>query len=343
MQKNKEISYSVISTIAISTLFVASFMLPPSQLSQQASAIHEGNATTTVQGQTIGDNTTTTGATSQDQTAAPDTTTAAPDTTTAAPDTTTAAPDTTTAAPDTTTAAPDTTTTQNQAAAGGSATETDATAPQTQTPTAATQEPPTNQNFVRQGTVASSPGQVAGTENLAFILPPRNDGGVYSGVLTYTASKPVEVAVIHNYDPQNSTSVPEEYGAEFTSPLPDGTGNIAITLFQPQYLGDVSAASVPFTGNALALHTAEEGPFTATYTVNAFATQPENANAPLEFTSAEGEVEEDTAGDQDTTEDQGQDTTEDQGQDTTEDQGQDTTEDQGQDTTEDQGQDNQGD
>ena len=253
MQKNKEISHSVISTIAISTLFVVLFMVSASQLSQQASAIHEGNATTTVQRQTIGGNATTTSSSSQDQTVAPDTTT-----------------------------------TQNQAAAGGSATETDATATQTQTPTAATQEPPMNQNFVRQGTVASSPGQIAGTENLAFILPPRNDGGVYSGVLTYTASKPVEVAVIHNYDPQNSTSIPEEYGTEFTSPLPDGTGTIAITLFQPQYLSDVSAASVPFTGNALALHTAEEGPFTATYTVNAFATQSQNANAPLEFASEEG-------------------------------------------------------
>src|SRR4030095_15983083 len=145
MQKNKEISHSVISTIAISTLFVVLFMLSASQLSQQASAIHEGNATTTVQRQTIGGNATTTSSSSRDQTVAPDTTT-----------------------------------TQNQAAAGGRATETDATTTQTQTPTAATQEPPMNQNFVRQGTVASSHGQIVGTENLAFILPPRNDGGVYS-------------------------------------------------------------------------------------------------------------------------------------------------------------------
>jgi hypothetical protein len=72
MQKNKEISHSVISTIAISTLFIASVMLSGSQFSQQASAIHEGNATTTVQSQTIGGNTTTTGATSQDQTTAPE-------------------------------------------------------------------------------------------------------------------------------------------------------------------------------------------------------------------------------------------------------------------------------
>jgi hypothetical protein len=40
----------------------------------------------------------------------------------------------------------------------------------------------------------------------------------------------------------------------------------------------------------------EDDPFTATYTVNAFATQPEIANAPLEFTSVEGEVEEGEAG-----------------------------------------------
>jgi hypothetical protein len=270
MQKDKEISHSVISTIAISTLFIASFMLSGSQFSQQASAIHEGNATTTVQSQTIGGNTTTTGATSQDQTTAPDTTTAAPDTTT----------------------------TQNQAAAGGSTTETGATTPQTQTPTAATQEPPMNQNFVRQGTVASGQDPLPGHESheLAFILPPRNDGGVYSGVLTYTASKPVEVVVLHNYDPQNSTAIPEAYGTELTSPVPGDAGNVAITLFQPPYEAGINSASVPFTGNALALHMLEDDPFTATYTVNAFATQPENANAPLEFTSAEGEVEEDAAG-----------------------------------------------
>ena len=229
MQKNKEISHSVISAIAISTLFIASFTLSGSNFSQQALAIHEGNATTTTtQSQAIGGNTTTTGATSQDQTTAPDTTTGAPDTTT----------------------------TQNQAAAGDSATETGATATQTQTPTAATQEPPMNQNFVRQGTVASGQDPLPGHESheIAFILPPRNDGGVYSGVLTYTASKPVEVVVLHNFDPQNSTSIPEEYGTELTSPLPGDAGNVAITLFQPPYEAGINSASVPFTGNALALH-----------------------------------------------------------------------------------------
>ena len=278
MQENKEIGHHVITAVAISTLFIASFILSASLFSQQALAIHEGTATTaTVQNQVVGGNTTTTGAASQDQTTATDTT-------------------------------------QSQADTGVNATETGPAATQTQpqTPAAATQEPPLNQNFVRQATVASGQDPLPGHESheIAFVLPPRSDDGVYSGVLTYTASKPVEVVVLHNYDPQNSTAVPEAYGTELTSPLPDGTGNIAITLFQPPYEAGINSASVPFTGNALALHTLEDDPFIATYTVNAFATQPEDANAPLEFTSAEGEVEEDTTGDeeQDTTGDEEQDT-----------------------------------
>src|ERR687891_1329072 len=273
MQKNKEISHSTISSIAISTIFVASFILSGSQFSQQALAIHETTATT--QNQLTSGNATTTGVPAQSQASIAGNTTA---------------PST-----PTTSATPDTTT-QTQAAPGGNATETGAapaSAP-APTPTAAVQEPPVNQNFVRQGTVASGQDPLPGHESheLAFVLPPRSDGGVYSGILTYTASKPVEVVVLHNYDPQNSTAIPEEYGTELTSPLPGGGGNIAITLFQPPYDAGINAASVPFTGNGLALHTLEDDPFTATYTVNAFATQPESANAPLEFVAEEGEVEE---------------------------------------------------
>jgi|SRR5919112_1735639 hypothetical protein len=269
--KNKEISHSMISTIAISTILIASFMLSGFQFTQQALAIHEGNATTaSAQNQLPGgNNTTTTGTTTQSQASV--------------------AGNTTTPGTPATGAAADFA--QNQAIPGGNATETGAAS--TPAPTPAIQEPPVDQNFVRQGTVASFSSQIAGPEgNIAFILPPRSDGGVYSGILTYTASKPVGVAVLHNYDPQNSTAIPEEYGTEFTSPIPGGAGNIAISLFQPPYENAVNAASVPFTGNALALHTTEEGPFTATFTVNAFATQPESANAPLEFVAEEGEVEE---------------------------------------------------
>jgi hypothetical protein len=277
MQKNKEISHSMISSIAISTIFIASLMLSGSQFSQQALAIHEGTPSATTQNQLTGGNATTTGVPAQSQASIAGNTTA---------------PST-----PTTGATPDTTT-QTQAVPGGNATETGAASTQTPTPTTAVQEPPVNQNFVRQATVASGQDPLREGEQLAFILPPRSDGAVYSGVLTYTASKPVDVVVVHNYDPQNTTSVPEEYGTELTSPLPGGGGNIALTQFQPPYTEGFNSASVPFTGNGLALHTTEEGPFTATYTVNAFATQAESANAPLEFTSVEGEVEEPAAEDE---------------------------------------------
>jgi hypothetical protein len=268
----------MISSIAISTIFIASFMLSGSQFSQQALAIHEGNATTaTAQSQLTAGNAT--GTPTQPQASIAGNTTA---------------PST-----PTTGATPDTIN-QTQSVPGGNATEIGAASAQTPTPTAAVQEPPVNQNFVRQATVASGQDPLPGHESheLAFVLPPRSDGAVYSGVLTYTASKPVEVVVLHNYDPQNTTAVPEEYGTELTSPLPGGGGNIALTLFQPPYEAGINSASVPFTGNALALHTLEDDPFTATYTVNAFATQSESANAPLEFTSVEGDVEEPAAEDE---------------------------------------------
>ncbi|MDQ3972412.1 MAG: hypothetical protein M3219_03195, partial [Thermoproteota archaeon] len=59
--KNKEISHSMISTIAISTILIASFMLSGFQFSHPALAIHEGNATTAgTQNQLPGGNNTTT-------------------------------------------------------------------------------------------------------------------------------------------------------------------------------------------------------------------------------------------------------------------------------------------
>src|SRR5215211_4425188 len=289
MQKNKEIRHSVISTIAISILFIASFMLSGSQFSQQALAIHEGDATT---------------ATAQNQTATGGNATATQTPPAAATQEPPAAA--TQEPPAAATQEPPAAATQEPPAAAtqeppAAATQEPPAAATQEPPAAATQEPPVNQNFVRQGTIASGQDPLPGHEGheLAFVLPPRNDGGVYSGVLTYTASKPVEVVVLHNYDPQNSTAVPEAYGTELTATLPGDGGNVALTLFQPPYEAGINAASVPFTGNALALHTLEDDPFTATYTVNAFATQPESANAPLEFTSAEAEGDEGAAGAED--------------------------------------------
>ena len=55
------------------------------------------------------------------------------------------------------------------------------------------QETAVGQKIVRQGTVSSDVDPLKGHEGhqAAVILPPRNDSAVYSGTLTFTASKPV--------------------------------------------------------------------------------------------------------------------------------------------------------
>src|SRR2546421_9774167 len=59
------------------------------------------------------------------------------------------------------------------------------------------QEPAVGQSFVWQGTKSSQVDPLPGheKEQVAAILIPRSDDGVYSGVLTYTASKGVAVQI----------------------------------------------------------------------------------------------------------------------------------------------------
>ncbi|MGZ5547516.1 MAG: hypothetical protein ACXWFZ_06140 [Nitrososphaeraceae archaeon] len=131
--------------------------------------------------------------------------------------------------------------------------------------------------FAQQGTVTSTQDPLPGHEahQLALILPPRDDGAIYQGTLTYTASKPVEVVILQNF--ANETAVDPTYGAIATAPL--GEGTVAISLLTPQYTGPINAASIPFAGNALALHTLNGEPFAATYTVTGDVAQAQTFNA----------------------------------------------------------------
>src|ERR687884_2033840 len=63
--------------------------------------------------------------------------------------------------------------------------------PSTPRPAATQQQPRIGQTVNWQGTVSSIPSPLAGhnRENVAIILPLRNDGGLYTGVVTFTASK----------------------------------------------------------------------------------------------------------------------------------------------------------
>ena len=142
------------------------------------------------------------------------------------------------------------------------------------------------ERIVRQGTITSIQDPLPGHEEhqAAILLPLRQDGSIYSGVLTYTASAPVEVFVANvqtlNETEQSMLNVTEDgFGTLLTSPL-DNQTSIAITIITPPY-GDtpVPSASIPFAGNALWLHTLDGTPFVANYAVSAQVLPAETQNS----------------------------------------------------------------
>src|SRR5215211_3911745 len=163
------------------------------------------------------------------------------------------------------------------------------------------------ERIVRQGTITSIQDPLPGHEEhqAAILLPLRQDGSIYSGVLTYTASAPVEVVIADvqtlNETEQSILNVTEDdgFGTLLTSPL-DNQTSIAITIITPPY-GDtpVPSASIPFAGNALWLHTLDGTPFVANYAVSAQVlpaeTQNSISNATLAVAEDEAAAEEDAA------------------------------------------------
>ncbi len=154
--------------------------------------------------------------------------------------------------------------------------------------------------IIRQGTVTSDEVPLPGFEGQerATILPLRQDGSIYSGVLTYTATEPVNVVVLHvqnlNETEQtilNATEEDGELGPLLTAAL-DNQTRIALTVISPDYgASPIPSASIAFAGNAVWLHTTEDTPFAATYAVSAQTLQPEmmNSISNLTLTAAEDE------------------------------------------------------
>ena len=117
------------------------------------------------------------------------------------------------------------------------------------------------------------PGQPS--HEVVFALPLRTDGHIWSGTVTFTASKPIEVEVLHTYAP---TENPDSTHAEpYHAVLP---GNKSIAITHLRHLVDVpieingtgiSSGTLNFAGNALVFHKTSGEPFTVTYTIDAVA------------------------------------------------------------------------
>jgi hypothetical protein len=146
------------------------------------------------------------------------------------------------------------------------------------------QEAAIGQKIVQQGTVSSDVDPLKGHEahQAAVVLPPRNDSAVYSGTLTFTASKPVQVAVINMYNLDNETAsqIPEKFGQLLTAQAPWNASAIVTPLMMNvEYLDSPTISkSVPFVGNLVALHTMDGEPFIANYAVVADVLQPQIVN-----------------------------------------------------------------
>jgi hypothetical protein len=109
---------------------------------------------------------------------------------------------------------------------------------------------------------------------LAMILPPRSDGRLWVGIVTWTASKPVELVVLHGFT--NTTTIDSTHGVPLISKPPSGA--VAITLVGPnQFMpasNPVPSGTAPFVGSAVAFHTLSGEKFTVTYSVDADANTP---------------------------------------------------------------------
>ena len=144
-----------------------------------------------------------------------------------------------------------------------------------QNSSATTQDP---QQIVQQGIVTSTPDPLPGHEahQSITILKLKEGNPTYKGVVSFIASKPVEVQILHRNMTQSNgnladavPTIPKEFGTMSVLPLPGGNGQVVSSLILPTYPEEATSfsASVPFVGNGLALHNVDGDDFVATYTV----------------------------------------------------------------------------
>jgi hypothetical protein len=132
-------------------------------------------------------------------------------------------------------------------------------------------EPTTAETVTIQKTGVSDKDPLPGHEmhQLVMALPPRSDGKIWVGTVTWTASKPVETVVLQGYN--STVTADAAHGQPLTAPFNGGT--IAISLIKMASGTPVASGSMDFAGNVLAFHTLNGDKFTVTYTVHATANQ----------------------------------------------------------------------
>jgi len=122
----------------------------------------------------------------------------------------------------------------------------------------------------------NSVGNKSMPHQIVVALPLRQDGQIWTGTVTFTASKPIEVEVEHRYNPK---VIPDaKHGAPYNAKWIDNTTHIALspmTMFSNTPVAvtntPISTGSFVFAGSALLFHKTDGIPFTVTYTIDALA------------------------------------------------------------------------
>ncbi len=106
----------------------------------------------------------------------------------------------------------------------------------------------------------------------------RNDSKIWTGMVTFTASKPIEIEVLHTYKPESTIDAEhgEPYHATLANNMTVAISTMTIFTDTPVKVTDtsISTGSFQFTGSALVFHKTSGEPFTVTYTVDAVTRAP---------------------------------------------------------------------
>ena len=126
--------------------------------------------------------------------------------------------------------------------------------------------------FISQKTATSKAGTlpIHQTHQVVTVLPPRTDGKVWIGTITWASSKPIEVEMWHFYN--SSLVAVAAHGMPVLTPY--GNKSIAFTLLKPSSGTPLPSGTLNFTASELSFHTLDGSKFTVTYTVNAAAKKP---------------------------------------------------------------------
>ena len=110
-------------------------------------------------------------------------------------------------------------------------------------------------HFTETFSSSQDPGQGHESHQLALILSP-NEGTLYDGSLTYTASEEVQVVILHEILKEQAKGQPTW--------TVDGKTVYGLSLIEPE----TKSGTIEFTGAALGLHSMKSNQFTATVSVD---------------------------------------------------------------------------